>query len=468
MAVRKASEKPADVSSIVFETKRIKAIVTSQRSGIARLLGELTLGSGSVEVKSTHFNKFADESEVECVFRVRTDGSNQLVSANLLDKDARYQVFVTDLVPDQANVLADILVKEFSYTPDEIIKTMELIGKIEDETSEGIAPITPALTYDEVRSWETYFSQALPGSSITYHKASKGARAHGNSSTVSIVAAVPARRLPDVPEWIDGHWLSADERVLFGMAANIVNHGDHLNLLLKGPSGYGKTSKLEALGKHLGLPVVIMDCSTVLDTESWFGYQEARDGSTIFIPTSFTEAIERGNAVVILDEVNRVEPILGNSLFPVLDHRRRTNIHGRDIAVGPGVIFGMTINFGIKYAGTHVMDAALTNRIDMGIEVGAMPQKVEAKAITTLFKDLAVEAVDQILALVTELRKVVEKNMMESDVSTRTSMKLALAMTNGMTLQEAAKFVVVLLAPAEERKILQDAINLTTKGGSRP
>jgi MoxR-like ATPase len=453
-------------------TLKLRGTITNTTTGKADVPN--LLGDGSVvEVRSMHFKTYNVGDQVECVFRMKRDGDYTLVSATKVDPTARYQLFVNDVTRDQGKLLVVVCQRDFKWEADVTAAILKEVAKV-DKLPVGaelpdITPLSPALTYEDAMRIAEDWRQAIPGLQVAVNRASRSARsqAEGYQPTATVRPAAPAPE--SVPEWLNGgtHWLSSDEREVLTVASNIIRNGKHVNLLLKGPSGYGKTSTMEAIARHLGVHCVTIDCSQILDPEAWFGYSEARDGSTIFEPTELTEAIERGNTIVILDEANRLSPDLSNPLFPILDHRKRTRVHNREIVVGPGVVFALTVNLGVKYAGTHVIDAALTNRIDMGIEVGPLPQRIEYKVIAAQFPALAEHAVNNILALVTELRKTVDKHVIDVDVSTRTSLKLALAMMNGMTIAQAAKHVIVTMAPVDERKALQDAIGLVVKG-ARP
>ena len=125
-----------------------------------------------------------------------------------------------------------------------------------------------------------------------------------------------------------------------------------------------------------------MNCATIRDPEEWFGFREAKDGSTVFIRSQFAKIIEAGNAVVVLDEFNRLEPWLHNTLFPLLDDDGATVVHDERFAIGEGVIVVGTINSGYKYTGTFELDEALMNRFEFILEVGPMPHAQEVQVLT--------------------------------------------------------------------------------------
>lgn len=262
----------------------------------------------------------------------------------------------------------------------------------------------------------------------------------------------------DFPEYVGSHYIPTGVRGMLSTVCKMVESGERVNVLFRGPSGYGKTSLYEALGEHLGYRVVMVNCAAIMDTEQWFGYQEARDGETIFIPTEFSDAVMEGRCIIVLDEANRIEPWLSNSLFPMLDHRRKTNVHGVNIEAGPSIVFGHTVNEGVKFAGTHVMDAAYLNRIDMVYEVGAMPQVEEVKLLTTRYPNVSKAIAVEIVGKATELRSTIERQGLDIDASTRTTLKVARLCGYGMTIREAYDYVLVNAVSVDDRKAIIDIL----------
>jgi MoxR-like ATPase len=277
-------------------------------------------------------------------------------------------------------------------------------------------------------------------------------------------------------EWVNGIWVQPDMRGIFPIANNVIELGQHINILLTGPSGYGKTTFFQALADYLEIPLLYVNCATITDTKAWFGTHEARDGSTHFMPSEFTKFIEKGNCVIVLDEANRLEPWLSNSLMPILDHRRQTEVHGRTITAAPGIVFGLTMNIGARYAGVSVVDAAFMNRVDIGAEVEAPPPAIERLILDGRYGmmksvphtptgrangeriNLGQRDIEAIVSVVNELRQFVERNEANLDVSTRTSNKVAKLMTWGATIADAFRFVVVFAADVDTRKGVLDIL----------
>lgn len=224
--------------------------------------------------------------------------------------------------------------------------------------------------------------------------------------------------------WLNGVFIREGERAVFETALAIAASTRPVNVLMAGPSGYGKTTIPQAFAEANEMKFVRINCAQVRDPEEWFGYREAKDGSTLFVPSEFTEAVEAGNAVIVLDEFNRVEPWLHNTLYPLLDHARKTMVHGREIKVGPKVIFVATINQGYRFTGTFMLDGAITNRMDATIHVQPLDRDNEIKLLVSRV-GVDYGTANKIVNVMRELRDLCDRSELSVDASTRTSLKVA-------------------------------------------
>ena len=151
------------------------------------------------------------------------------------------------------------------------------------------------------------------------------------------------------------------------------------NVRLIGPHGCGKTELAIQFAGRLGLPLLIMDCANLREARDWFGYKTAKDGTVYWHESQFVRAVEAGNHVILLDELNRANPHLLNTLMPLLDARRFTYLEekGDKIAVGPGTVFFASMNEGAGYTGTSALDRAIRDRFPRIIEMTYLGEQDE-------------------------------------------------------------------------------------------
>lgn len=272
----------------------------------------------------------------------------------------------------------------------------------------------------------------------------------------------PVAKFTGAPEsrWVNGIYVNAVTSRAFEMARFLAKVKP-INMLMVGLSGYGKTSIPAAFAEAWDMSFVRMNCASVRDPEEWFGWREARGGETVFVPSRLSEIIQAGNAVVVLDEFNRVEPWLHNTLYPLLDQDRRTVVHDHEIVCGANLIFVMTINSGYEFVGTFALDKALTNRVDMTLEVGPLPRAIEIKLLTNRIPNLTVEKATSTVDVMAKLREVSAKGELPIDPSTRMSLKIAqLSALNGLNGKQILGVTVAGGLSEKDAKTVLDAVGM--------
>ena len=261
-------------------------------------------------------------------------------------------------------------------------------------------------------------------------------------------AVNPAPKVPPLPPSLDGYFVSAEVRMSFTVAhsMSLANPSKPIRIMMVGPSGFGKTTIPMLFASVTGRRFYRMNCGSIRDPEEWFGYREARDSNTVFIRSEFIKTVEAGNVVVVLDEFNRLEPWLHNTLFPLLDDAGRTVVHDEEFTIGPNVIFVGTINTGYRYTGTFELDEALSNRFDFLITVGPMPYEDE---VNILKKRTGINATTA--ASIVKMANILRQR--EISCPTRSSLSIASMVKNGLTVREAFEYAIVHRIPSDDGSV---------------
>ncbi len=148
------------------------------------------------------------------------------------------------------------------------------------------------------------------------------------------MASVPAARerlsalAPEIP------WYRPirDECEIFTRAWS-----EQLPLLLKGPTGCGKTRLVEHMAARLGRPLVTVACHDETSAVDLLGRWLVRGGDTVWQDGPVTRAVREG-AILYLDEFAEARSDVLVVIHPLTDHRRRLFVerHDEELAAAPG------------------------------------------------------------------------------------------------------------------------------------
>lgn len=220
----------------------------------------------------------------------------------------------------------------------------------------------------------------------------------------------------------------------------------HVNTLLTGATGCGKTELLMLLCKKLGLKCHVYDMGSMYDPISGLLGVHRLDskGHSMFDYAKFTHDIQEPG-VIVLDELSRAPISTNNILFPCLDSRRELPVEiagGMDlrrIPVNPDCTFVATANIGTEYTGTNMMDKALLNRF-FNVELTYMPFDAE---VAVLVKRTGIKGndADMIVKVAQKIRNLYFKQELSSSVSTRETLMAAELVEDGYPLLDSLEYV---------------------------
>jgi len=164
-------------------------------------------------------------------------------------------------------------------------------------------------------------------------------------------------------ELIGEHRFLSEDQTIFQDAVIALSLGK--NILLKGPTGSGKTRLAESLSSFFGQPMHSVNCSVDTDMEALLGFKTItqNDGASRidFIQGPVIKAMEKGHFLYI-DEINMAKPETLPLLNSILDYRRMlTNPLTTDV-IQAKETFGVIAAINEGYVGTVPMNEALKNR----------------------------------------------------------------------------------------------------------
>src|SRR6201996_9485968 len=153
-----------------------------------------------------------------------------------------------------------------------------------------------------------------------------------------------------------------------------------LSILLKGPTGCGKTRFVEAMAHDLDRPLITVSCHDDLTTADLVGRFLLRGGDTEWVDGPLTRAVRDG-AICYLDEVVEARQDTTVVLHPLADHRRQLPIErlGLTLDAAPGFCLVVSYNPGYQSVLKDLKDS--TRQRMVAIELDFAPPEVEEKIV---------------------------------------------------------------------------------------
>lgn len=215
------------------------------------------------------------------------------------------------------------------------------------------------------------------------------------------------------------------------------------NILLKGPSGTGKSSYAYMVTKRLGIGITDVDMGQMEDAVSGLlGVHRLKNGKSEFQLAPFAKAVVRPG-LILLDEVNRCSPSAVNILFPCVDFRRTLNIsiaeleEDRTRPVHEDASFFATANIGYEFSGTNALDAAWGDRFNF-LEIGFPP---EDKEVELLMKVHGIDKLssEKVVKAANAVRELYGQGRLSASVSFRGTGEMASKIKDGYRTEDAIK-----------------------------
>jgi len=166
-----------------------------------------------------------------------------------------------------------------------------------------------------------------------------------------------------------------DEVGLFEAAA-----GQRLPVLLKGPTGCGKTRFVHHMAWRLRRPLVTIACHDDLSASDLTGRFLVRGGETSWQDGPLTEAVRAG-AIAYLDEVVEARQDTVVVLHPLADDRRLLPLERAGELVEAHPDFQLVISYNPGYQSLAKELKPSTRQRFVALELGLPPPEVEAEIV---------------------------------------------------------------------------------------
>ncbi|AKJ30882.1 CbbQ/NirQ/NorQ/GpvN family protein [Caldimonas brevitalea] len=157
-------------------------------------------------------------------------------------------------------------------------------------------------------------------------------------------------------------------------------HARHLAVLLKGPTGCGKTRFVEHMAWRLGRPLVTISCHDDLTASDLVGRFLIRHDGTAWQDGPLTRAVREG-AICYLDEVVEARQDTVVVLHPLTDYRRVLPIDktGELVEAAPG--FQLVVSYNPGYQRMLKDLKPSTRQRFVALDFDFPPEDVEARIV---------------------------------------------------------------------------------------
>jgi len=230
-------------------------------------------------------------------------------------------------------------------------------------------------------------------------------------------------------------------------------------VLLKGPTGCGKSRFVEAMAARLERPLVTVACNDETSAHDLLGRWLVRGGDTVWQDGPVTRAVRQG-AVLYLDEVAEAREDVIVVLHPLADHRRQLHLDRIDETLTADDRFMLVASFNPGYRrGLKELKPSTRQRfVTLAFDYPAPAAEVE---IIVAEAGVAVEVARRLVALAGKLRKLEELGLAET-VSTRLLVHAARLVVAGVPARRAGQIAIAntLTDDAETQRALNDLVDL--------
>ena len=212
-----------------------------------------------------------------------------------------------------------------------------------------------------------------------------------------------------------------------------------LSILLKGPTGCGKTRLIESMAHKLGRELITIACHEDLTAADLVGRHLLQCGETVWVDGPLTRAVRQG-AICYLDEVVEARQDTTVVLHPLADHRRQLPIDRLGVTVAAPAEFCLVISYNPGYQSVLKDLKDSTRQRMVAIELDFPPPDVEEKVVASE-AGVDPETAAQLVRLGQAIRRL-DKAGLREVASTRVLIAAGMLVAAGVTLQEAARAAV--------------------------
>jgi len=213
-----------------------------------------------------------------------------------------------------------------------------------------------------------------------------------------------------------------------------------LPLLLKGPTGCGKTRFVEHMAARLGRPLVTVSCHDDLSAADLVGRHLIGAQGTVWADGPLTRAVRQG-AICYLDEVVEARKDTTVVLHPLADDRRVLPIERTGELLAAPAGFMLVVSYNPGYQNLLKSLKPSTRQRFVALTLGYPEPGLETRIVETE-SGVAPELAARLVRLAQALRRLTEHDL-EETASTRLLVMAARLTAGGVPLRAACRAAIV-------------------------
>ncbi|MDQ2648451.1 MAG: CbbQ/NirQ/NorQ/GpvN family protein [Actinomycetota bacterium] len=216
-------------------------------------------------------------------------------------------------------------------------------------------------------------------------------------------------------------------------------HTQGLAIVLKGPTGCGKTRFVEAMAHDVGRPLITVSCHDDLTAADLVGRYLIEGGDTVWVDGPLTRAVREG-AICYLDEVVEARQDTTVVIHPLADHRRQLPIDRLGVVLDAAPGFSLVVSYNPGYQSVLKDLKDSTRQRMVAIDLDFPPPDVEEKVVTHE-AGIGPDEARRLVRLAGVIRRVEHAGLREV-ASTRVLIAAGRLVAAGLPLRDAARAAV--------------------------
>jgi len=233
------------------------------------------------------------------------------------------------------------------------------------------------------------------------------------------------------PEMEPYYLPTSDEVEIFAAA-----HENQLPVLLKGPTGCGKTRFIEYMAWRLGLPLTTVACHDDLTSGDLLGRYLIKGNETVWVDGALTRSVRAGG-ICYLDEIVEARKDTTVVIHPLADDRRMLPVEKRGEVLKAPPEFMLVLSYNPGYQSIMKDLKPSTRQRFVALEF-AYPEEEREAAIVTEESGVGRETARQLVSLGKMTRNLKERGLDEG-ASTRLLIHAGKLIRSGIPPFEACR-----------------------------